>query len=118
MLSLLTQLHSILFDFEGYRITSHATPHALRLTKNVVDVFASNLPETLERGICANAPYAFNGIWAMIRPWLAPSVQQKVKFTYDVDDFGELADKEFLSIKHGGTMQEDYPIIYWKPEYI
>jgi hypothetical protein len=39
-----------------------------------------------------NAPWIFNACWAIIRVWLDPVTQEKVKFVYD-SEIRELIDK-------------------------
>lgn len=42
-----------------------------------------------------NAPWIFNACWAIIRVWLDPVTQEKVKFVYD-SEIRELLDKNDL----------------------
>jgi hypothetical protein len=67
--------------------------------------------------ILFRAPYAFQVAWKMIQPWLSKETADKIVFTQDLSDLDELVGKEIRTAEHGGTLEGEYPLVFWKPEF-
>jgi len=100
----------LFFDMKGWSLFKHATPHALRLTGELLHVIQAHNPERLEKCILFNTPFVFSGTWSLIKSWLDPVVAKKVVFVSDTKLVRELFNENDLPKEYGGKRELPYPI--------
>lgn len=68
-------------DFFGFS-TGDMNP---AMAKQFVDLSAIHYPERLGAYVVIDAPFIFEGLWRLVKPWLDPVTVQKIVFVpYDV----------------------------------
>ena len=72
------QMQVVILDLKGvgFRHVSNQFFGPLRAT---IDVDQWYYPEILQKMYIINAPWVFQGLWAVVRPWLHPITQQKIR---------------------------------------
>ncbi|OAR05976.1 hypothetical protein LLEC1_01308, partial [Akanthomyces lecanii] len=98
---------TIIFDMTNFTLSNMDYAPV----KFMIKCFEANYPESLGAVLIQNAPWLFQGIWRVIKPWLDPVVAAKVHFTN-----GRIGLEEFIAPSQipkelGG--EED-----WKYKYI
>ncbi|MCO5552855.1 hypothetical protein L7F22_006373 [Adiantum nelumboides] len=71
-----------LVDFEGWNMSM--VP--LRTARETAHVLQNHYPERLAYAILYNPPKVFEMFWNVVRPFLDPDTQKKVKFVYSRDE--------------------------------
>ncbi|UJR11432.1 hypothetical protein I4U23_015612 [Adineta vaga] len=64
----------------------------LQIAKNFINLFQNYYPESLGLGLIANASWVFNSCWSIVRPWLDPTVENKIKFIKKETDLTKYID--------------------------
>lgn len=114
----------VIFDFNGYSIWN-APPFSQ--TKEVLNVILNHYPERLGSAYMMDAPYLFNALWNIVKPFLPAATQAKIQFVSSNGTFGargtmskELADKfddDMLEEAFGGLLSSSYDHeAYWAAE--
>ncbi|KAJ3018120.1 hypothetical protein HKX48_003143 [Thoreauomyces humboldtii] len=70
------EMANIVFDMTGFGLRNFDNEFLKFLVQCMQDYY----PESLGRALVVNAPWVFNGCWAIIKPWLDPVVVAKVSF--------------------------------------
>ncbi|ATY64847.1 CRAL TRIO domain [Cordyceps militaris] len=68
---------TIIFDMTSFNLSNMDYAPV----KFMIKCFEANYPESLGAVLIQNAPWLFQGIWRVIKPWLDPVVAAKVHFT-------------------------------------
>ncbi|KAM0667825.1 hypothetical protein MY8738_010118 [Beauveria namnaoensis] len=68
---------TIIFDMTSFTLSNMDYAPV----KFMIKCFEANYPESLGAVLIQNAPWLFQGIWRVIKPWLDPVVAAKVHFT-------------------------------------
>ncbi|MCL7048359.1 hypothetical protein MKW94_000767 [Papaver nudicaule] len=95
-----------LIDFHGFNM-SHISVNVTRETANVLQ---NHYPERLGVAILYNPPKFFEPFWMIVKPFLEPKTQKKVKFVYS-DDLNtkkimeDLFDMDDLESSFGGNKE-------------
>ncbi|KAH7373391.1 hypothetical protein KP509_17G053700 [Ceratopteris richardii] len=92
-----------LVDFEGWNMSMIP----LKTAREIANVLQNHYPERLAYAILYNPPKVVEVFWNVIRPFLDPSTQKKVKFVYANDEGGQklmesLFDLDMLECAFGG----------------
>ncbi|XVF36754.1 hypothetical protein REPUB_Repub19eG0085400 [Reevesia pubescens] len=93
-----------LIDFNGFNM-SHIS---VKVTRETAHVLQDHYPERLGVAILYNPPKFFEPFWMVVKPFLEPKTQNKVKFVYS-DDLNskkimeDLFDMEKLECPFGGN---------------
>ncbi|KAE8728300.1 dnaJ-like protein subfamily B member 1-like [Hibiscus syriacus] len=93
-----------LIDFNGFNL-SHIS---VKVTRETAHVLQEHYPERLGVAILYNPPKFFEPFWTLVKPFLEPKTQNKVKFVYSVDlntkkIMEDLFDMEKLESAFGGN---------------
>ncbi|KAK1287348.1 Patellin-3 [Acorus calamus] len=100
-----------LIDFQGFNM-SHLS---VKVTKETAHVLQDHYPERLGLAILYNPPKIFESFWTLVKPFLEPKTQRKVKFAYS-DDLNskkimeELFNMDELESSFGGKNQAGFNI--------
>ncbi|GMI77232.1 hypothetical protein like AT1G22180 [Hibiscus trionum] len=100
-----------LIDFNGFNL-SHIS---LKVTRETSHVLQERYPERLGVAILYNPPKFFEPFWKVVKPFLEPKTQNKVKFVYS-DDLStmkimeDLFDMEKLESAFGGNGDSGFNI--------
>ncbi|XP_022773169.1 random slug protein 5-like [Durio zibethinus] len=100
-----------LIDFNGFNM-SHIS---VKVTRETAHVLQEHYPERLGVAILYNPPKFFEPFWAVVKPFLEPKTQNKVKFVYS-DDLNtkkimeDLFDVEKLESAFGGNDDSGFNI--------
>lgn len=78
--------------------------------KFMINTMQNYYPECLGLALVVNAPWQFNTVWNMIRPWLDPVVQSKIYFVKTSKDLAEYIDPDVLPQRLEGS-QIDFKFI-------
>ncbi|KAJ2982963.1 hypothetical protein NQ176_g1046 [Zarea fungicola] len=81
--------------------------------KFMIKCFEANYPESLGAVLIQNAPWLFQGIWRIIKPWLDPVVAAKVHFTNGRSGLEEFIAPSQIPKELGGD--EDWEYSYIEP---
>ncbi|KAJ5894975.1 hypothetical protein N7495_006666 [Penicillium taxi] len=99
-----------IFDMTGFSLSNMEYPPV----NFVLKCFEANYPECLGTMIIHNSPWAFSGIWRLIRGWMDPEIAAKVQFTNSADDIAKYIDRDNFPKEIGGTDEWTYK--YIEPE--
>ncbi|OAA73752.1 CRAL/TRIO domain protein [Cordyceps fumosorosea ARSEF 2679] len=77
LLSAPVETATIIFDMTNFTLSNMDYAPV----KFMIKCFEANYPESLGAVLIQNAPWLFQGIWRVIKPWLDPVVAAKVHFT-------------------------------------
>mmetsp|Transcript_1349 Transcript_1349/g.3611 ORF Transcript_1349/g.3611 Transcript_1349/m.3611 type:complete len:306 (-) Transcript_1349:754-1671(-) len=83
----------------------HSSPFAwdLQAAKRIIYILSNFFPERLGVCLLAGAPALFSTVWMVIKPWLNPHTQAKVRFV-DIKELGKtFIDPSILPPCLGGT---------------
>ncbi|XP_039033216.1 phosphatidylinositol transfer protein 3-like isoform X1 [Hibiscus syriacus] len=100
-----------LIDFNGFNL-SHIS---VKVTRETAHVLQEHYPERLGVAILYNPPKFFEPFWTLVKPFLEPKTQNKVKFVYS-DDLNtkkimeDLFDTEKLESAFGGNDDSGFNI--------
>ncbi|XVF64743.1 hypothetical protein PTKIN_Ptkin09bG0191600 [Pterospermum kingtungense] len=100
-----------LIDFNGFNL-SHLS---VKVTRETAHVLQDHYPERLGLAILYNPPKFFEPFWTVVKPFLEPKTQNKVKFVYS-DDLNTkkvmegLFDMEKLESAFGGNDDSGFNI--------
>ena len=97
----------VVFDMEGWAMW-HAT--YVSYIKELISLVQNHFPERLLHVFILNAPYIFQGIWAIISPLIDSKTRAKIEFIYDTNRMAELFEASELPEKLGGTYSARYPV--------
>jgi len=64
--------------------------------KFMINTMQNYYPECLGLALVINAPWTFNAVWSIIRPWLDPVVESKIRFLRSSKDLIEFIDPTFI----------------------
>lgn len=78
--------------------------------KFMINTMQNSYPECLGNALIVNAPWTFNTVWSVIKPWLDPVVEAKIKFIKSSKDLTEFIDEDFLPLRLNGK-HEDFQFI-------
>ncbi|XWS21536.1 hypothetical protein CRYUN_Cryun30bG0062600 [Craigia yunnanensis] len=100
-----------LIDFNGFNM-SHIS---VKVTRETAHVLQDHYPERLGVAILYNPPKFFEPFWAVVKPFLEPKTQNKVKFVYSHDHntkkiMEDLFDMEKLEAAFGGNDDSGFNI--------
>ncbi|MBA0566119.1 hypothetical protein Golob_010964 [Gossypium lobatum] len=100
-----------LIDFNGYNL-SHTS---VKVTRETAHILQDHYPERLGLAILYNPPKFFEPFWKVVKPFLEPKTQNKVKFVYSDDPnskkiMEELFDMEKLETAFGGNDDSGFNI--------
>ncbi|KAI3890831.1 hypothetical protein MKX03_036284 [Papaver bracteatum] len=95
-----------LIDFHGFNM-SHIS---VNVTRETAIVLQNHYPERLGVAILYNPPKFFEPFWMIVKPFLEPKTQKKVKFAYSDDPntkkiMEDLFDMDDLESSFGGNKQ-------------
>ncbi|RZC64597.1 hypothetical protein C5167_008283 [Papaver somniferum] len=95
-----------LIDFHGFNM-SHIS---VNVTRETAIVLQNHYPERLGVAILYNPPKFFEPFWMIVKPFLEPKTQKKVKFVYSDDPnrkkiMEDLFDMDDLESSFGGNKQ-------------
>lgn len=76
--------------------------------KFIIHTFEAFYPESLATIIIFKAPWFFEGVWKIIKPWLDPVVASKVKFCRNLNDVLEYIDQSQIPKELGGDGDFDW----------
>lgn len=99
----------VIFDLKGFSLYHH---NDIRMHMVLISVLQSMYPETLGVAVAVNAPWVFQGVWAVLKPLLDPETARRCHI------LGKDASKvllEHIEVENlprdlGGTKDEEYPI--------
>ncbi|QSZ31963.1 hypothetical protein DSL72_001532 [Monilinia vaccinii-corymbosi] len=97
----------VVFDLTGFSLANMDYAPV----KFMIKCFEANYPECLGVVIVHRAPWVFQGIWKIIRPWLDPVVASKVQFTSTVDEMAEFVPRSQILKELGGEEDWEYKFI-------
>lgn len=60
--------------------------------KFMIGAMQSYYPECLGQALIVNAPWTFNTVWSVVRRWLDPVVESKIRFVKDGNELAEYID--------------------------
>lgn len=100
---------SILFDMSGFSM-KNADLHAVKF---LATSFEANYPECLSHIWIHKAPWVFNAVWRIIKPWLDPVVASKITFTSKINDLENYIDNQDIPMRLGGA--DDFKMEYIEP---
>ncbi|KAL4297903.1 hypothetical protein GQ457_12G016290 [Hibiscus cannabinus] len=100
-----------LIDFNGFNM-SHIS---VKVTRETAHVLQEHYPERLGVAILYNPPKFFEPFWTVVKPFLEPKTQNKVKFAYSGDlntkkIMEDLFDMEKLESAFGGNDDSGFNI--------
>ncbi|RZC85165.1 hypothetical protein C5167_007780 [Papaver somniferum] len=100
-----------LIDFHGFNM-SHIS---VNVTRETAIVLQNHYPERLGVAILYNPPKFFEPFWMIVKPFLEPKTQKKVKFVYSDDPntkkiMEDLFDMDDLESSFGGNKQVCFSI--------
>ncbi|XP_044474571.1 phosphatidylinositol transfer protein 3-like [Mangifera indica] len=100
-----------LIDFQGFNL-SHIS---VKVTRETAHVLQDRYPERLGLAILYNPPKFFEPFWTVVKPFLEPKTQNKVKFVYSDDAntkkmVEELFDMDQLESAFGGNNTSGFNI--------
>ncbi|XVE60459.1 hypothetical protein DITRI_Ditri05aG0130200 [Diplodiscus trichospermus] len=100
-----------LIDFNGFNM-SHIS---VKVTRETAHVLQDHYPERLGVAILYNPPKFFEPFWTVVKPFLEPKTQNKVKFVYSNDlntkkIMEDLFDVEKLESAFGGNDDSGFNI--------
>jgi hypothetical protein len=78
--------------------------------KFMINTMQNYYPECLGLALVVNAPWTFNTIWNVIRPWLDPIVESKIRFIKNSKDLIEYIDSSNIPQRLEGN-QNDFKFI-------
>ncbi|CAF4249630.1 unnamed protein product [Rotaria sp. Silwood2] len=82
----------------------------LHQIKFVITLIDNYYPDSLGLIFILNCPWIFDKSWMLIKSWLSPSVQKKVRFIHSADELAEFIDLSVLPKRLYGT-QPDFKFI-------
>lgn len=85
----------------------------LAFVRFITAIFNSRYPECINLIIIHNAPLVFYLFWKLIRSWLGPTLESKIKFTRSAADVAQYVDPKHIPRRLGG--QDDYVPRYIEP---
>jgi hypothetical protein len=71
--------------------------------KFMIDTMQNYYPECLGLALIVNAPWGFNTVWSVIRPWLDPVVESKIHFVKTSKGLAEYIDPAVLPRRLEGS---------------
>lgn len=74
--------------------------------KFIINVLQNYYPESLGLALIVNAPWIFNSCWHIIKSWLDPVVQQKIRFIRNLDELNEFIPSNLLPKHLNGTNEQ------------
>ncbi|KAI9096625.1 CRAL-TRIO domain-containing protein [Phlyctochytrium arcticum] len=92
------EMATIIFDMSNFGLKNMDYEYLKFLLTCMQDFY----PESLGCALVVNAPWVFNGCWAVIRPWLDPVVASKVHFVKS-NELDKYIDAKNLPEKLGGS---------------
>ncbi|KAI8920099.1 CRAL-TRIO domain-containing protein [Powellomyces hirtus] len=95
------ELACIVFDLTGFGLNNFQ----VEVVRFLSDCMQNFYPESLGQALVVNAPWVFNGCWAIIKPWLDPVVAAKIRFVKSTE-LPTLIDVAKLPESLGGTASD------------
>ncbi|KAI8821459.1 CRAL-TRIO domain-containing protein [Fimicolochytrium jonesii] len=95
------EMATIVFDMTNFGLKNMDYEFVKFLLQCMQDFY----PESLGKALVVNAPWVFNGCWAIIKPWLDPVVVSKIHFV-KVDELPKHIDVAHLPEKLGGKAKD------------
>ena len=74
--------------------------------KFMINTMQNYYPECLANALIVNAPWTFNTVWAIIKPWLDPVVESKIRFIKSSKDLNEFIHSDFIPKRLNGNHQD------------
>lgn len=116
--------HVLLIDFKGYSIFN-APP--MSQAKEVLHILMNQYPERLGNAFMVDAPFLFNALWSMVKPFLPQATRDKIHFVSRRGKHGArgtmdaalaaVFDDEQLEEEYGGLLPSTYDhSVYWSEE--
>jgi len=92
---------TVLIDLTDFSLKNMDFQHV----KFIINVLQNYYPESLGLALIVNSPWLFNSCWNIIKSWLDPIVQQKIRFIRNVDELKEFIPSNLLPKHLNGTNQ-------------
>lgn len=74
--------------------------------KFMINTMQNYYPECLANAFIVNAPWTFNTVWSIIKPWLDPVVESKIRFMKSSKDLEEFIHLDFIPKRLNGNHQD------------
>ena len=74
--------------------------------KFMINAMQNYYPECLGLGLVVNAPWSFNFVWNIIKPWLDPVVVSKIHFIKNSEGLSEYINPDARPQRLGGTRKD------------
>ncbi|KAI5308215.1 hypothetical protein KEM55_006271 [Ascosphaera atra] len=99
---------ALIVDFKSAKASQNASIGQGRETLNILQ---NHYPERLGRAMVTNIPFAINGFFKLITPFIDPVTRQKLKFN---EDLRSHVPPSQLLASHGGDAEFEYDhSVYW-----
>ena len=82
----------VLFDLTDFSLRNMDYQHV----KFLINVLQNYYPESLGLALIVNAPWIFNSCWFVIKGWLDPIVQQKIRFVRHLSELNQWIPADLL----------------------
>ena len=66
-------------DLDGCRLKEQLSPDVWRMIRAIAALDQANYPERLAKMVFVNAPWTFQGVWAVVRGFLDPHTAAKIE---------------------------------------
>jgi len=101
-----TETVTIVIDMNGFSMSNMD----YQLVKFFIFLLENHYPESLGLALILHAPFIFQSCWSIIRHWLDPVVEAKIRFIRHVDDLQEYIHSNSIPRRLNGT-HPDYHYI-------
>ena len=93
---------TVIFDLNGFSLKNMDYQHL----KFLINLLQNSYPESLGLALIINAPWLFNGCWFIIKPWLDPSIQNKIHFITNLEHLKKYVDQDNLPKRFQGNLAD------------
>ncbi len=80
----------------------------LEFIKALASVMQANYPERVENIIMYPTSRLLIGLWAVVKPWLAPKTRDKMIFAYVAGELDAKIAVDQRTARHGGTLVSEF----------
>lgn len=95
---------TVIFDLTDFSLRNMDYQHV----KFIINLLQYYYPESLGLALIVNAPWIFNSCWILIKSWLDPVVQQKIRFVRNLNDLNEFIDRNLLPKHLNGSKLDHF----------
>lgn len=103
-----------IFDLQGWNLMTHGTIKGTRMIARLTHIAQDQFPNTARCFYLLNYPPAFQTFWPVFSKLFNSEFAKKFIFVSDLKQLHETIDPSQLHVRHGGTMQHEYPV--WPDE--